>query len=114
MWYVALAAVPVPRQFNDALDANGAPVRPLSTVYTVYAVQVKSKPQDQGVIDACIEKLEGCGAIEECCVDSKRMVEEAWGILDRAIPESFFKIMLRTVGLFVTADQSATVVSARC
>jgi geranylgeranyl pyrophosphate synthase len=75
---------------------------------------VKSKPQDQAVIDRCIDKLEACGAIEACCADSKRMVNEAWEMLDRSLPQSYFKIMLRTLGLFVTADQSEDVVSARC
>jgi len=53
---------------------------------------VRSKPQDQAVVDACIAELERVGAIEACVVDSIRLVDEAWERLDVVIPDSFAKV----------------------
>jgi hypothetical protein len=77
--------------------------------------QVKSKPAEQAVVDGCVEILDRCGALDECVAESKKMVADAWEVLDAALPESFYKIYLRTIGNFVTQDSSSSVVvTARC
>ena len=63
---------------------------------------IKSKPKDQKIVDGVIADLERVGAIEECVEQSKELVEDAWAELDKHIPSSFAKIMLRSFGWFVT------------
>ena len=74
----------------------------------------KRQPPDQAVIDRCVEKMIACGALDECSEESNAMVADAWDQLNRVMPESFYKVMLRTIGRYVTQDPSSTVVSARC
>ena len=78
---------------------------------------IKSKPEDQKVlqlaaripcsllmlgrfcnaqqVDSVIELLEKVGAIDGAQKDAEKMVEEAWKALDKSIPNSFYKILLR-------------------
>ena len=63
---------------------------------------VKSKPDDQKIVDGVIADLERVGAIQACVDQSIELVEEAWEDLDKHIPSSFAKIMLRSFGWYVT------------
>lgn len=63
--------------------------------------RVKSKPQDQAVIDEVIEKLEACGAIDACDVQARELVEEAWSDLQPLINDSIVSLMLRAFGWYV-------------
>ena len=67
----------------------------------VCCAQIKSKPEDQSVINACIAKMEECGAIQACVDEAMTIVEDAWRKLDPIVPDSFYKIMLRAFGWFV-------------
>lgn len=62
---------------------------------------IRSKPQDQAVVDAIIQQLEELGAIDECVQQAENEVEQAWARLDSVIPDSFPKMMLRAFGSFV-------------
>jgi|GEM_PF-391348 len=62
---------------------------------------VKSKPQDQTVIDAAIDKLEACGAIEVCVEQANTLVEDAWQALLPTIEDSMVSLMLRAFGWYV-------------
>ncbi|GBG25438.1 Geranylgeranyl pyrophosphate synthase [Hondaea fermentalgiana] len=62
---------------------------------------IRAKPQDQGKVDAIIAQLEALGAIEACVRQAENEVEQAWDKLDRVIPDSFPKMMLRAFGWFV-------------
>lgn len=62
---------------------------------------IESKPEDPDVVAGVIEQLEGLGAIEECVTDAVTLVENAWATLDKVVPDSFPKIMLRSFGWFV-------------
>uniref|UniRef100_A0A7S2WJU5 AttH domain-containing protein n=1 Tax=Mucochytrium quahogii TaxID=96639 RepID=A0A7S2WJU5_9STRA len=62
---------------------------------------IKSKPQDQEVVDKVIRQLEELGAIDECVVQAEEQVNIAWNKLDAMIPDSFAKMMLRSFGWFV-------------
>jgi hypothetical protein len=44
---------------------------------------------------------EKCGAIEACVEESADMVESAWQRLDKVIPDSFYKMLLRSFGWYV-------------
>lgn len=63
--------------------------------------KIRSRPDDRETIDWCIATMEECGAIDACVKQATDMVEAAWGQLDRVIPDSFSKIMLRSFGWFV-------------
>jgi len=63
---------------------------------------IKTCPQDRAVVRAVIDELEAVGAIDACEDQSRRLVEEAWALLDPVIPDSFSKLMLRAFGWFVT------------
>lgn len=62
---------------------------------------IKTKPQDPKVVQECIDILEDCGAITECCEMASKMVDDAWLDMDKAVPDSFSKIMIYTFGKFV-------------
>jgi len=62
---------------------------------------VRSKPEDQHVVNKVIAQLEELGAIEACVVQAEVEVNLAWANLDRVIPDSFAKMMLRSFGWFV-------------
>lgn len=49
---------------------------------------MKSKPQDQAIVDKCIAKLEECDAIEACIVESREMVDKAWEAMDKVLEVS--------------------------
>jgi geranylgeranyl pyrophosphate synthase len=62
---------------------------------------IKSKPQEPEVVADCIQRLEDCGAVEACVEHAQSLVDDAWSVLDAAVPDSFAKIMLRAFGWFV-------------
>lgn len=51
--------------------------------------------EDQKVVDRCIEKLEACNAIDACVDESREMVDAAWDVMDKVLPDSFYKVVLR-------------------
>ena len=59
---------------------------------------IKTCPHDRATVDACIATLERCGAIDACVAHASRLVESSYQELDRHIPDSFSKIMLRSFG----------------
>ena len=64
-------------------------------------LKIKSRPEDRETIDHCIAVMEDAGAIDACVDQAKTMVEDAWNDLDKVIPDSFSKIMLRSFGWYV-------------
>ena len=42
-----------------------------------------------------IEKLEACNAIDACVDESREMVDAAWDVMDKVLPDSFYKVVLR-------------------
>ncbi|GMV42290.1 MAG: hypothetical protein AMXMBFR64_40060 [Myxococcales bacterium] len=63
--------------------------------------EVSAKHEEQGRIDAVIELLEECGAIEACVTQSRDLIESAWQTLDPLIEDSMVKLMLRAFGWYV-------------
>jgi len=62
---------------------------------------IKAKPQDIEVVGGIIRKLDECGAIQASVDEANRLVAEAWADVDRLIPDSFYKMLLRAFGWYV-------------
>ncbi len=62
---------------------------------------IQSKPEDRATIDAVIEKLEGCHAIDACEEQAREMVEAAWQKLEPLVEDTLPKLMLRAFGWYV-------------
>lgn len=62
---------------------------------------LQSHPEDPAVIETVINKLEECGAIQASQDHAEDMVREAWEKVDRTIPDSFYKMLLRSFGWYV-------------
>jgi geranylgeranyl pyrophosphate synthase/predicted secreted hydrolase len=52
-------------------------------------------------IDQAIDLLEECGALRACEVESERLVQDSWLVLDPLVPDSLAKLMLRSFSWFV-------------
>lgn len=68
---------------------------PKDTMRKMWAT-IKSKPSDRPTVDGIIQQLEDCGALDECVVQSERLVEDAYAALDPLIPDSFSKCVFGT------------------
>jgi geranylgeranyl pyrophosphate synthase len=62
---------------------------------------IKSKPQDVETVGAVIRKLDECGAIQASIDQANELVTNAWAEVDAAIPDSFYKMLLRAFGWYV-------------
>lgn len=56
---------------------------------------IKSKPQDDAVVDVAIGLLDKVDAINKSVEYSKNLVETAWKNLDSVLPHTFYKLLLR-------------------
>lgn len=63
---------------------------------------LQEKTSDRGKIMSIIEKLNSVGAIDDCLVEARNIVEEAWEIVDRELPDTLPKLMVRTFCSFLT------------
>ena len=52
-------------------------------------------------VERAIRLIDKCGALDWCVEYSSQLVENAWQAVDRELPDSFSKIMLRAFGWFV-------------
>ena len=62
---------------------------------------LKTKPEDQDVVQSVVAKLEQAGAIEACAVQARALVEEGWRRLEPTIDDSLSKMLLRAFGWYV-------------
>ncbi|HMJ13069.1 MAG TPA: polyprenyl synthetase family protein [Polyangiaceae bacterium] len=62
---------------------------------------LRSKPEDPKVVAQVIDKLEACGAIEDCKVQADKMIDDAWHELAPLVEDTLAKMMLRAFGWFV-------------
>ncbi len=62
---------------------------------------LRTKPEDPEVVQAVIDKLEECGAIEACLQEAKDMVEQAWQQLEPTVEDTLAKLMLRAFSWFI-------------
>lgn len=63
---------------------------------------LQEKTEDQGKIMSVIAKLNSVGAIDDCLVEARNLVEEAWERLDPLLEDSLPKIMMRTFCSYLT------------
>lgn len=56
---------------------------------------IQSKPQDHKVVGDVVDVLEKAGAVDRSVKIAEDMVEKAWQDLDKVIPDSFYKLLLR-------------------
>jgi geranylgeranyl pyrophosphate synthase len=62
---------------------------------------IAAHPQEPSVVAAIIAQLEACGAMDSCVRLANQLVETGWAALDRVIPASYTKIMLRAFSWYV-------------
>ncbi len=62
---------------------------------------IRAKPQDIEVVSALIQRLDECGAIDASVAEANRLVNNAWAEVDQAIPDSFYKMLLRAFAWYV-------------
>jgi geranylgeranyl pyrophosphate synthase/predicted secreted hydrolase len=62
---------------------------------------VRSKPQDQKVVDSVCETLERCGALPQSMEHANTIVRDAWAEVDKVVPDSYHKLLLRAFAWFV-------------
>jgi geranylgeranyl pyrophosphate synthase/predicted secreted hydrolase len=61
---------------------------------------IQTLPKEQNVIEAVIVLLQDCGAIDACRKEAEELMESTWKKVDQILPDSFFKIRLRTFGWY--------------
>ncbi|MCA9515151.1 MAG: polyprenyl synthetase family protein [Myxococcales bacterium] len=62
---------------------------------------LRSRPQDQDVVEGVIARLEEVGAIEACAIEARERLETAWELVQPLLEDSIVKIMLRAFGYYV-------------
>ena len=62
---------------------------------------VAMKSNDPAVLSEAVGLIEGCGALEGCMRDAKKLVEDAWSALTPLVEDSLAKVMLRAFGWYV-------------
>jgi geranylgeranyl pyrophosphate synthase/predicted secreted hydrolase len=63
---------------------------------------LQEKTADMGKISSVISKLNSVCAIDDCLVEARNLVEDAWEPVDAALPDTLPKIMMRTFCAYLT------------
>ncbi len=67
--------------------------------------QLQKRSEDETVIASVIEKVDACGALEDCEKDAFDFIEKAWKELDAVVRDSMVKLNLRAFSWFVLERQ---------
>lgn len=59
------------------------------------------KPQDDAKVNAIVEMLESCGAVDECATTAYDLVENGWKQLEPVVENTMAKVMLRAFGWYL-------------
>lgn len=62
---------------------------------------VSLRSSDPAVVGEAIALIDGCGALDGCLADARRLVEDAWVALTPLVEDSLAKVMLRAFGWYV-------------
>jgi len=62
---------------------------------------VASKPSDPRLIGEAVRLVDSCGALAQCEAQAREIVENAWRALDPLVPDSVYKVRMRTFGWFL-------------
>lgn len=57
---------------------------------------------DQGKIHSVIAKLNSVAAIDDCLVEARNLCEDAWVHVDKCLPDTLSKLMMRTFCTYLT------------
>jgi geranylgeranyl pyrophosphate synthase/predicted secreted hydrolase len=63
--------------------------------------RLRSRPRTTAHVAEIVERLETCGAVDDCVREAKETVEAAWRSGVEAIPDSLQKVLLRALGWYV-------------
>lgn len=62
---------------------------------------LQTQPQDPGVVEDMIARIERVGALDECVSSARALVDESWSRLDPVLPESQYKLVFRAFSGFI-------------
>jgi geranylgeranyl pyrophosphate synthase len=62
---------------------------------------LKAKPTERHVVEAIVDKLETCGAVDACQQQAADLIEAGWATVEPLVEDSLAKMMLRAFGWFV-------------
>jgi geranylgeranyl pyrophosphate synthase/predicted secreted hydrolase len=62
---------------------------------------IDSKPNDPDTIREAILLIDGCGALQACSDEAHELVESTWAAIESQLPDSQFKVRMRSFGWFV-------------
>ena len=62
---------------------------------------IDSKPADPDTIREAIFLIDGCGALQACSDEAHELVESTWAEIESQLPDSQFKVRMRSFGWFV-------------
>ncbi|MEY3013069.1 MAG: hypothetical protein RIT45_1804 [Pseudomonadota bacterium] len=65
------------------------------------AGELVTRPQEPARVEAMIERIEACGALQSCSDEARELVEAGWRRLDAVVEDSLPKLMLRAFGWYV-------------
>ena len=60
-----------------------------------------AKPDDPGVVQEVVDRLEACGSVQDCHDQARGLVEGGWETISPIIEDSLAKMMLRAFGWFI-------------
>ena len=63
--------------------------------------RLSSRSDDDALVYGMVEKIEACGAMDECLSEARNLVEDAWTAAEPALADSTAKVMLRSFGWYV-------------
>jgi len=63
---------------------------------------LKQKTSDVAIIKEAVELMDSVNAIEDCLQEAKDLVEEAWKQVDKVLPNSLPKLMMRAFTFYLT------------
>jgi geranylgeranyl pyrophosphate synthase/predicted secreted hydrolase len=62
---------------------------------------IDSKPADPETIREAIDLIDACGALQACSDEAHELVESTWTAVESQLPDSQFKVRMRSFGWFV-------------
>ena len=63
--------------------------------------ELQAKHQDPKMLGEMIDRIEECGALNDCEQEARTLVDDAWANLDRLTEPSLPKLMLRAFSWYV-------------
>eukprot|EP00026_Physarum_polycephalum_P003206 Phypoly_transcript_03216.p1 GENE.Phypoly_transcript_03216~~Phypoly_transcript_03216.p1 ORF type:complete len:797 (+),score=113.92 Phypoly_transcript_03216:105-2495(+) len=84
----------------DALKEKNSGSADLQKLQEEYETNKKIFQQHHDTLFGLIDELEQCGALEQANQTAHKMMEEAWQELDKVLPDTRYKVMVRSFGQY--------------